>query len=289
VVPIRYSLDSYYNGNNPPLGMGGNQLIISLMMVFAPMASIDQIETHIKDEGCVVRNWWYSGISSAEAVMVPASEAGVAVVDIGAASTDVAVYQQGQLKHIASLERGGRDIDSDLAVYMNESMSVAEAVKRRYGCALPEVVSYNEMIDLRASGFASDKLVSAQDVAVKIKARLQELLYLVNEEIGKGLEIKQVSRIIFTGGVANIAGFTELAEDILDRNVELGQPGAVDGTTMGFTDTSCSALIGTLSMISKQQTDSVTLDHTAMTGMQRLGTWLKALVKPSFAEQREAL
>jgi cell division protein FtsA len=213
----------------------------------------------------------------------------VAVVDVGAASTDVAVYKNGQLLHVGTINRGGTDLDADLAIYLNENNKVAEAVKRRYGCALPEIISYNEMIDLRAAGLASDKLVSAQDIAVRIKARLKDLFYQVSEEMGKGLASHQISRIIFTGGVSSIPGFGELAEDVLDRNVEIGIPGSVDGTTMGFTDSASAALIGTLSMIRAQQLREHQLDHSGMTGVQKVSSWLSALVKPSVIEQREAL
>lgn len=287
VVPVRYTLDAVYSGSEAPLGMGGGQLGVEILFITAPEASLGQIERALGEVGYGVANWWYSGISAAESVVVPSSEAGVAVVDIGAGSTDIAVYQFGRLLHIGVLPRGGREIDHDLAVYLNESIAVAEEVKRSFGCALPQVIKYNEVIDLRERGLGSNKLVPAREIAAVIKNRAQELLYAVGEEIGKALPQNQISRVILTGGSARIAGLPELAELVLDRCIEVGIPCAVPGTKMGFTDPACAALIGTLKVLRKKQLSLALLDHAAMTTTQRMKIWFEALFSTPVAEQRE--
>jgi cell division protein FtsA len=289
VVPVRYALDSIYSGNEPPLGFEGSQLGIELMFITAPSASLDQIEHSIRDAGYSVTNWWYSGISAAESVMIPSSEAGVAVVDIGAGSTDVSVYQHGRLLHVGVLERGGRDVDADLAVYLNESITVAEEVKRKYGCALPQVIKHNEFVDVRDRGPRNNKLVPARDLAMIIRNRAQEILYAVDEEIGKAISPELISRIIFTGGIAKIPGFIDLAEEVLDRSAEMGLPCAVNGTRLGFTDPGCASLIGTLRILRKMQVSKYQLDPAAMTSVQKIRSWFGALVSAPASEQQELL
>lgn len=287
VVPVRFTLDSIYSGAEPPLGMGGNHLGVELLFITAPEASLEQIELALHETGYGVSNWWYAGISSSESVMVPSSEAGVAVADIGCGSTDVTVYQYGRLMHLGTIERGGRDIDSGLAEYLNESLKVAEEVKRQFGCALPQVVRFNEMIDLRERGLASNKLISAREVANVIRHRVQEILFSIEEEIGRALPPNRISRLILTGGTAKLQGLPELAEMTLQRGIEVGSPSAAQGTFMGFTDPSCAALIGTLRILRRKHIASFSLDPAAMTTTQRMKSWFGALVSTQPAEQRE--
>ena len=286
VVPVRYTLDSVYSGGEPPLGMGGRQLGMELLFVTAPEASLDQMKLAFNEAGYEVSEWWYSGISASESVFRPSAESGVAVVDIGAGSTDVSVYQHGKLLHVGVIEMGGRDIDNDLAVYLNESLHMAEEVKNKFGCALPQVIKYNEVINLRERGYSSTKMVAAREVASIIKKRAQELLFSVDEEIGKALPQNLISKVILCGGASKIQGLPELAEIVLGRSVELGVPCIANGTKMGFTDPCCAALIGTLKILRNKLMSTGLLDPAAMTFTQRLKSWAEALVSTPATEER---
>jgi cell division protein FtsA len=287
VVPVRYSLDSIYSGSEPPLGMRGEQLGIEITFVTAPLSALEQIEKALKACGYAVNSWSYSGLSAAQAVLGKNNEAGVAVIDIGGNSTDVAVFAHGKLLHMGVVAGGGRDFDSDLAIFLNESMAVAQDVKHNFGCALPQVIRYNEVIDLKERGLGVEKLISAREVATVLRDRAQELLYAVGQEISKGLALELLSRVILTGGCARLAGLPELAEIVLDRNVEVGQPRAVNGTLMGFSDPGCSALVGTLRLIRKRILASRRMDTAGMTSFEKFRCWLGALVGVPVAEGRE--
>jgi len=278
VVPRRYKLDTLYSGAEPPLGMEGRQLGVDMILVTAPKASLDQIEGNLQECGFSVAEWCFAGIAAAESVMAPTGEAGVAVVDVGAANTEVSVYHYGRLLHIGVIESGGSDIDGDLATYLNESMRLAEEIKTNFGCALPQVIHHKEMVDLHERGFAANKIVSLREISTVIRDRAQELLFSVDEEISKAINQDQISRVIFTGGTSKIPGFTDLAEEVLDRCVELGVPSADKGTMMGFMDPRCAALIGMLKIIRKRQLDRGQLEPAAMTGVQRVRSWMGALV-----------
>lgn len=286
VVPRRFKLDSIYSGAEPPLGIEGRNLGVDMMLITAPKASLEQVEGYLGDMGFSVAEWCYSGLASAESVMIPSGEAGVAVVDVGGGTTEVSVYHYGRLLHVGVIERGGYDVDADLASFLNENIRLSEEVKINYGCAIPEVIHHNEMIDLREKGFASNKIISIREVAEVIRDRAQEILYLVEEEISKAVSQDQISRVIFTGGMARVPGFVDLAEEVLDRCVEQGTPSAVKGTLMGFMDPQGASLIGMLRIIRKRQRARGRLEPDAMTGLQRMGAWMGALVGAGTAAQR---
>ncbi len=289
VVPVRYSLDSVYSGNEPPLGMRGEQLGIEITFVTAPISALEQIEKAFKSCGYSVKSWSYSGLSSALSVLGKNTEAGVAVIDLGGNSTDVAVYAHGKLLHLGVIASGGRDFDSDLAIFLNESMAVAEDVKHNYGCALPQVIRYNEVIDLKERGLGVEKLVSAREIASVLRDRAQELLYAVGQEISKGLSPELLSRVILTGGCARLAGLPELAEIVLDRTVEVGHPRAVNGTRMGFSDPGCAALVGTLRLLRKRILANRRMETAGMTAFEKARCWFSALVGAPVPEGRELI
>jgi cell division protein FtsA len=287
VMPIRYSLDSVYSGSEPPLGMRGEQLGIEIIFVTAPLSALEQIEKSLKSCGYVVNSWSYAGLSAAQAVLGKNTEAGVAVVDIGGNSTDVSVFAHGKLLHMGVIASGGRDFDSDLAIFLNESMAVAEDVKHNFGCALPQVIRYNEVIDLKERGLGVEKLIPAREIANVLRDRAQELLYAVGQEISKGLAPELLSRVIFTGGCARLAGLPELAEMVLDKNVEVGQPRAVNGTMMGFSDPSCAALVGTLQLLRKRIMARRRVETAGMTSYEKLRCWLGAITGAPVPEGRQ--
>ncbi len=289
VVPVRYTLDSIYSGGGPPLGMRGQQLGIELFFLTAPEAALERIEKALKGCGYSVDGWWYAGLSAADSVMLPAAEAGVAVVDVGGATTDVAVFRNGRLLHVGVIRCGGRDFDSDLSTFLNEGLKVAEEVKRLFGCALPQVIRHNEVVDLRERGLGADKLVSAREIAGVIRDRARELSYMVEEEIGKAISPALLSRVVLTGGGAKLEGLAELAEIALERSVEVGAPRAVNGTRMGFSDPGCAALVGTLRLLRRRLLARRRVEPAGMSAGDRLRSWFGALVGSPVAERKEAV
>ena len=289
VVPVRYSLDSIYSGNEPPLGMRGEQLGIEIVFVTAPKSALEQVEKALKESGYAVGSWWHAGLSAAESILPNGNEAGVAVIDVGGNSTDIAVYAHGRLLHLGVVPGGGNDFDSDLAIFLNESMAVAEEVKHNFGCALPQVIRYNEVIDLKERGLGVEKLVSAREIATVLRDRAQDLLYAVQQEISKGIAPELLSRVVLTGGGARLAGLAELAEMVIDKKVEVGHPRAVNGTRMGFSDPGCAALVGTLKLLRRRLLAQRRVETAGMTAMERVSAWFGALVGSSVTERREVV
>lgn len=287
VVPVRFTLDSIYSGGEPPLGMRGRQLGIEMLFLTAPKTALEQIEKALRGCGYSVADWRYSGLSAARSVLTAAGESGVAVVDIGGGSTDVAVFHNGHLLHVGSIDRGGSDFDSAIATYINEGASVAEEVKRQYGCALPQVIRHNEVIDLRERGLSANKIVPVREVAKIICERIQELLYSVEEEIGKAFAPELVSKVVLTGGGAKLEGIIDLAEIVMDRHVELGIPKGVNGTRMGFSDPGCAALVGTLQELRRKLLSERNVLTEGLTTFERFKVWLGWLFGSPISNGRE--
>ena len=289
VVPVRYSLDTVYSGNEPPLGMRGEQLGIEIVFVTAPLSALEQIKKALKECGCSVGSWWYSGLSAAQSVVRSEKEPGVAIVDVGGGSTDVLVFSHGRLLHLGVIPSGGKDFDSDLAIFLNESMSTAEEVKHNFGCALPQVIRHNEVVDLKERGLGVEKLASAREIATVLRDRAQELLYAVQGEISKGLAPELLSKVVLCGGGARLAGLAELAEMVIDKKVVMGQPCAVNGTRTGFSDPGSAALIGTLKMVRRRILAKRRVETAGMTSFERMRAWLGALVGSPVSEGREVV
>jgi len=159
-------------------------------------------------------------------------ELGVALIDIGGGTTDIAVFAEGSIKHTAVLPLGGNYVTSDISVGLRTPVLEAEKIKIRYGSTYTPQIPPNENIEVPSVGGRNPRTVSRQVLGEIIEPRMEEILSLAQREIVKsGYDDLLTAGVVLTGGTATLEGITELAEQIFNTPVRKGYPVGVGGIT----------------------------------------------------------
>ncbi len=230
VLPQEFALDGQ-GGIQEPRGMAGVRLEASVHIVTGAVAAAQNIIKCCNRTGLNVADFVLEPLASAEATLTQEErELGVALVDMGGGTTDIALFHGGSVKHTAVLSVGGNHLTSDIAAGLHAPMVAAEQLKQRYGAVGPDVVNRNEMLEVPSVGGRSPRTVSRQVLCEIIEPRLEEVFHLVHRELTKSGYARQVvSGIVMTGGSTLLPGMVEMAERIFDVPVRQGVPGNVAG------------------------------------------------------------
>jgi cell division protein FtsA len=155
---------------------------------------------------------------------------GVALVDIGGGTTDLAIWSGGSIVHTSVLPVGGNHVTNDIAVGLRTPTDEAESIKQKHGIALASMVKKDDAIEVASVGGRKNRQLSKQILAEIIEPRIEEIFTSVKREIHKtGHEELLASGVVVTGGSAMMPGVIELAEDVLGLPIRLGQPTGVGG------------------------------------------------------------
>lgn len=232
ILPQEYIVDGQ-NGIKDPLGMSGVRLEVKVHIVTGAVTSAQNIIKCANRAGLEVNDIILQQLGSSEAALTPEEEElGVALIDIGGGTTDLAIFHQGSIKHTAVISLAGDHITGDIAIGLRTPIEEAEKVKKRYGCALTSLVGKEETVEVPAVGERRGKVISRQILAEIIEPRVEEILSLVQREIiTSGYESLIASGIVLTGGSALLEGITDLAEQIFNLPVRRGYPREVGGLT----------------------------------------------------------
>jgi cell division protein FtsA len=232
-LPIGYGLDGH-RGIKDPRGMMGQQLGVDMHVVTADDAPLSNLELCINrchlSIGAMVASAYSSGLST---LVDDESELGVVVVDLGAATTTMAVFLDGQFIHTDAIAIGGRHITVDVARGLSTSVEAAERLKVLNGSALANAADEAELILVPPLGDEdrdAPNRVPRSALNRIIRARVEETLELVRDRLNdSGFSALVGRRIVLTGGSSQLNGMTEAARRILARNVRLGRPLGVSG------------------------------------------------------------
>jgi cell division protein FtsA len=230
VIPQEYIVDDQ-DGIKDPLGMSGVRLEVKVHIVTGSVTSTQNIVKCCYLAGLSVEDLILGQLASAEATLTPEeTEIGVAVVDIGGGTSDIAVYANGAIRHTAILPFGGSHVTNDIAIGLRTPVEEAEKIKKRYGCAVSKMVGANETIEVPSVGGRKPRTLMRKTLADIIEPRVEEILSLIHEEIKKsGYEKLLASGVVLTGGCANLEGIVELAETVFSLPVRKGLPIGVGG------------------------------------------------------------
>jgi cell division protein FtsA len=212
------------------------------------------------------------------------TDLGVALIDIGGGTTDVAVYTDGAIWHTIVLPIGGNLITSDIAIGLRLPMGVAEELKVTYGHCDPSAIDEDDMIDLSQFMSDCDDLVPRKLLAEIIQARVEELFSMVHEEIKKsGYEGLLPAGVVITGGTAELPGILEVAGLILDLPVRIGSPLGLHGLADSINRPAYATSVGlllwglqhTALMVEEEDMEEVgTMDNF----VARFSRWLRAFI-----------
>ncbi len=227
VLPISYNLDNQRNIKEP-LGMTGVRLEVETQVVMAMSAQVKNLTKCIYRTGVDIEYIVFSILATAEAVLTnKQKELGVAVVNIGASTTSLAVFEEGNILHTAVLPVGAGHITNDLAIGLKTSVVTAEAVKLDHAQAIVGDISKRDEVDLHKYSEDEKKgtFVYKRDIATIAEARMSEIFELVNEELKKiDRAGKLPAGVVLTGGGAKLSMIIDLAKEVFDLPVFLGLP-----------------------------------------------------------------
>ena len=230
VLPQDFVLDGQ-DGIHTPVGMSGVRLEARVHVVTTATPSAQNVVKCCERAGLHVADLVLEPLAAAEAVLTPEEkELGVALLDLGAGTTDVLVFHQGALKHTAVLSIGGNHITNDIAAGLRTPFRDAELLKQRHGCALARSVSRDQSVEVPSVGGRTPRLLSRHMLSQIIEARVDEILTLARQQILKcGFEDALGSGVVLTGGTALLDGVVPLSEQVFQTPVRVGRSLGVDG------------------------------------------------------------
>ncbi len=225
VLPQEFKVDDQ-DGIRDPLGMMGTRLEARVHIVTAAQSAIQNIVRCCQKTDLQVSSLVLQPLASARAVLSKDEmELGVALVDIGGGTTDLAIFHGGSIVHTCVLPIGGTHITQDLAIGLRTPQSEAERLKLASGCALRNMISGDESIEVPSVGGRPARVVERKLLGDIIEPRLEEIFQLVNREIiSSGCADILGAGIVLTGGSTLMPGMVELAEFVFDLPVKRAQP-----------------------------------------------------------------
>lgn len=230
--PQEYLIDGQ-EGIRHPIGMSGVRLEASVHLVTGAASVIQNMTKCIHRCGLSVDELLPAAVASARAVLTADErELGVCLVDIGAGTTDIAIYTGGALRHTASLPIGGDQVTADIAHLMRTPTAHAEELKVRYACALAQLAHAEETIQVPSVGDRPPRRLARQNLAEAVQPRYEEIFEMVQADLRRsGREELVRAGIVLSGGAARMEGALELAEEMFHMPVRLGTPQHVGGLT----------------------------------------------------------
>ncbi len=230
ILPQEFIIDDQ-DGIREPLGMSGVRLEARVHIVTGAVASAQNIIKSCNRANLDVADIVLEQLASSEAVLsAEEKELGVALVDIGGGTTDIARFIDGAINHTSVLSLGGNQMTNDIAVGLRTPMAEAEKIKQKYGCCLSSLVGKDETIEVPSVGGRKPRVLSRQLLAEILEPRVQEIFDLVNRELIKsGYEDSIASGVVITGGSTILEGMPELAEQVFNLPVRRGVPANIGG------------------------------------------------------------
>lgn len=279
VLPQEFTIDCQ-EGIKSPIGMSGVRMEAKVHIVTCANDMAKNIEKCV--ERCSLRadQLIFSALASGYSVLTDdEKELGVCVVDMGAGTMDLAVFTNGLLRHTAVIPVGGNQVTSDISKIFRTPFSHAEDIKVKYACALRQMVSMEENIEVPSVGGRPSRSMSRHTLAEVVEPRYHELFELIYEELREsGLEDQIAAGIVLTGGTAKMEGVSEFAEEVFQMPVRIGVPQELDGLKEYVMDPSYATVVGLLHyglQANEQKQSDITGKDAGPSVFSRLQAWFK--------------
>lgn len=230
VLPCEFMVDDQ-DGVREPLGISGNRLEVNVHVITGAVTSAQNIIKSVNRAGLDVVDIILQPLASSEAVLSPEErELGVAMVDLGGGTTDLAIFLDGSIRHTAVLPIGGQNLTKDLAIGLLTSQTEAEKIKIQHGIARTELLHDHQSIEVPSVGDRPPRIFSRRDIAEIIEPRVEEMFELVRREIARaGYEGMLGAGVVITGGTSLLEGMPDAAEKVLNLPARRGTPSGVGG------------------------------------------------------------
>lgn len=230
VIPQEYVVDET-DGIKEPEGMKGIKLEVNVHIVTGAVMLIQNLRTCVERAGIEIEGIVLNQIATSAAVLNhDEMELGVGLIDIGAGTTEVAIFERGSLWYTSVIPLGGDNFTNDIAVGLRTAIPDAEKIKRKFGCVIAPAGDEQETIEVPSVNGRKPRVLSRQLLAEIIQPRAEEIFRLVDTDIKRmGYEKSLNSGLVLTGGTALLEGLEETAEEIFDLRVRRGVPVGLGG------------------------------------------------------------
>jgi cell division protein FtsA len=224
-IPQEYTVDRN-EGINDPVGMIGMRLEVEMYLVTIGSSPAVNLRRSVERAGYHVRELVLEPLASALCVLTDdEKELGVALVEMGAGTTDIAIFHDGKIRHLGTINFGGNNVTSDIVHGLGVTQTDAEKLKERYGSAYEPLVKPGESIKLPSTVAQGDRHIPKELLAHIIHQRMDEIFDLVSRNINAlGFANRLSAGVVLTGGAAAMQGAAELATDVFGTGVRVGSP-----------------------------------------------------------------
>ncbi|MGE0642412.1 MAG: cell division protein FtsA [Nitrospira sp.] len=270
VLPREFMVDGQ-EGVREPLGLSGNRLEVNVHVITGAVTSAQNIVKCVNRAGLDVVDIILQPLASSEAVLSEEErDLGVAMVDLGGGTTDLAIFLDGSIRHSAVLPIGGQHLTRDLAYGLHTSQTEAERIKTQYGVARTELVLSHQIVEAPSIGDRPARTFSRRDVAEILEPRVDEMFELVRREITRsGYEGILGAGVVITGGTSLLDGMPDAVEKVLNLPARRGMPSGVGAFRDQVSHPSHSTGVGLLLYARKH------VEELETVGLRNGGAWAR--------------
>ena len=245
VLPQNFIVDGQDHIHDP-VGMTGVRLEVEGHIVEGSTPFIKNLTKVVNQAGVHIEDFVFAPLAASLSTLDKRQkELGVVVVDLGAGTTSLAIYEEGRLLHTAVLPFGSSHITNDIAIGLRTSIEIAEALKIEHGTALADEVKAQEMLVIEENSGGEHESVSRQEVANIISARLEEIFSFVDKELKKiGRSGLLPAGVVLSGGGAHLPGVVEMAKKRLRLPARIAKPHAFQGVASHLDDPAFAVALG---------------------------------------------
>jgi len=282
VLPRTFKVDDQ-DGIRDPAGMQGFRLEVDALVVTAASVAVQNLVKCVQDNGIDIEDLVLQPVASGLATLTEEErELGVAVMDIGGGSTDVAIFLEGRAWHVLSVPIAGHHLTQDVAMGLRMPLPAAEDLKLRFGHVLPRWISADETVGTGTFGDERRQVVSRYVLAQILEARAEEILDLAWREVkASGYDGLLPAGVVLTGGTALLAGLKDMARERLQAPVRVGTLGDLKGLGDEYQTPAHATAVGLL-MWGAQHSVGLGYEQSQRQAghgaFSRLGDWVKRLL-----------
>ncbi len=257
ILPQEFIVDEQ-DGIKNPIGMAGTRLECEVHIVTAAASSVQNIVNCVQQAGYNVEEIVLEPYASSLAVLDKDElDLGVAVMDIGGGTTDIAVFLDGGIRYTSVLGLGGEHVTSDLSHGLRTPMDQAEDIKRKYGCAMQSLISEDELIVVPGIAGRAPREIAKSVLCAIIEPRMEEMFSLALRELEKSDVYDSLGAgVVLTGGASLLPGSVELAERVLGLPTKVGYPIVSGGLVETVKSPIFATSVGLIKYAMARQTES---------------------------------
>ena len=229
-LPQEFIVDDQ-GGISDPSGMSGVRLEVKIHIVTGAVTSAQNIIKCANRAGLDVYDIVLESLASSEAILIDEEKnLGVALIDFGGGTTDLAIFSENSIKHTSVLTLGGDNLTNDIAIGVRTPFKEAEKIKIKYGCGLTSLIGKDETIKVPSVGGREPRTVSRQLLGEILEPRVEEIFSLIHHEMMRsGYDDLVTSGVVVTGGSALLPGVPEIVEQVFNMPARIGYPSNIGG------------------------------------------------------------